>query len=163
MKNQNLLLTCVVVFIVGMLLLLSVPCQAEEICIEGVCRSVEIGPLAVQTPLRATELGKVRKVLNVLTNHVTLDFIAGGSSAFRTYSTYECRELGVEPCTAHYGSAKGTEIAASIGTGVAIWLSEYGRKNGFKEWFVPEVVITAFNFAYGARELRAKHPVEREK
>lgn len=114
--------------------------------------SVQAGPKRV-----------LKKILNVASNHVTLSFAAGGSSVFRTYSTYECRELGVEPCTAHYGSAKGTEIAATIGTGVAIWLSEYGRKQGFKEWFVPEVAITTFNFAYGARELRAKHPVERER
>src|SRR5260221_167929 len=98
--------------------------QAAEVCVNSVCRNVETGPLEVQMPLRATEPGKVRKLLNVLTNHVTLDFVAGGSSAFRTYSTYECRELGVEPCTAHYGSARTTEIAATIGTGVAIWLSE---------------------------------------
>lgn len=114
-------------------------------------------------PMRAGPKRVLKNIIRVATNHVTLGFAAGGSSAFRTYSTYECREDGVEPCTAHYGSAKGTEIAATIGTGVAIWLSEYGRKNRFKEWFVPEVAVTAFNFAYGSRELRAKHPVERER
>lgn len=153
--------------LIGMAIFLSVfsagAHAGEELCIQGVCREVETGPLAVQAPLRVTEEGKFRRFLNVVTNHVTLDFVAGGSSAFRAYSTYKCREDGVEVCTAHYGEARTTEIAATIGTGVAIWLSEYGRKNGFKEWFVPEVVVTAFNFAYGARELKAKHPVEKEK
>jgi hypothetical protein len=64
------------------------------------------------------------------------------------------RNNGVEPCTAHYGEFRGTEIAQSIFTGSMIALSEKGHRSGFRDWFVPEAGVATFNVWWGIHEAR---------
>lgn len=89
-------------------------------------------------------------------NHITLDIEAGLSSGYASGGTFYCRQHNpdVEHCTAHYGSANITEVARAGFTVGMIALSEYGRKQHFKEWFVPVVGTTAFNVFWGTREFR---------
>ncbi len=93
------------------------------------------------------------KVAHVVANHVTLDLYTGASSGIATAGTYECRENnGPEPCTGHYGSARGIEISRAIGTAGAIAWSEYGRRRGYKDWWLPAVAVATFNTSWGIHE-----------
>lgn len=110
------------------------------------------------------------KVAHAVANHVTLDIATGASSGFAAGGTFYCRSHNpdVEGCTEHYGSAAGGEIARGVFTGAMIALSEYGRKQGFKEWFVPAVGTLAFNTFWGARQFTTHerpefHRPERDK
>ena len=111
--------------------------------------------LLLAAPLVA-QAGPLKKAVHAIANHVTLDLAAGTSSGLATAGTFYCRSHNpdVEGCTGHYGSAAGIEIARGIFTGAMIAWSEYGRKQGFREWFIPDVATTAGNTYWGIREIR---------
>lgn len=98
----------------------------------------------------------VKKIENFAANHVTLGVVTGASSGYATGGTFWCRVHNptVEGCTEHYGSATGFHIADGIFTGGMIAWSEYGRKQRFREWFLPEVGALAFNLFLGTHEFR---------
>jgi hypothetical protein len=104
----------------------------------------------------------LRKTARVLANHVTLDGLALTSSGFSAYGTVHCRgRNGPEPCAEHYGAYK-QGIAADAGLTIGmIFLSEYGRKQGFKEWFLPAAATLAGNTIFGVRELHTKSKPEK--
>jgi hypothetical protein len=56
----------------------------------------------------------------------------------------------------HYGSLREFAISNAALTGTAILLSEWGRKQGFKEAFVPALAATAGNAAFAVKEWRTK-------
>lgn len=102
------------------------------------------------------QAGPLKKVAHAIANHVTLDLAAAASSGFATGGTFYCRSHNpdVERCTERYGSAAGGEIARGILTGSLIALSEWGRREKFKEWFVPDVGAAVGNTYWGIREIR---------
>jgi hypothetical protein len=99
-----------------------------------------------------------KRVLRAIASHVTLDFAAGASSGLASRASYDCRARnGPAPCTMHYGSLREFAISDAALTGTAIFLSEYGRKAGFKEWFVPALAVTAGNAAFAVKQWRGPH------
>jgi hypothetical protein len=102
-----------------------------------------------------------KRVLRAIASHVSLDFAAGASSGLASRSGYDCRARnGPAPCAMHYGSLREFAISDAALTGVAIGLSEYGRKRKFREWFVPALAVTGANvgFAINQWRKRAKTP-----
>ena len=98
-----------------------------------------------------------KRVLRAIANHVTLDFVAGASSGLASRASYDCRARnGPPPCAMHYGSLREFAISDAALTGVAIGLSEYGRKQGSKEWFVPVLAVTGANVGFAVNQWR-KH------
>lgn len=90
-------------------------------------------------------------------HHVEFDFTVGASSGAFTASGYDCRHrVGPEGCLAGYGSIRGIGIANFGLTLAAIGLSEYGRKQHFKEWFLPATLALGANTAFAVHEFRIK-------
>lgn len=104
----------------------------------------------------------LKKIVHVLTNHVTVDFYAGAASGFASGGTFYCRTHNpdVEHCSEKYGAAGQFEVARGVWTLSMIALSEYGRKQKFKEWFVPALAVGTFNIYWGIREFRTKEKKE---
>lgn len=97
-----------------------------------------------------------KKVFKAVANHVTLGIVTGASSGFNWYGGTVCRRNnGVEPCTAHYGDFKATQVANIVFTGGMIALGEWGRRAPkFKEWWLPETLTLAGNTWWGVHEMR---------
>jgi hypothetical protein len=96
-----------------------------------------------------------KRVLRAVGKHVTLDFAAGVSSVLVSRSAYDCRARnGPPPCAMHYGSLREFAISDAALTGTAILLSEWGRKQGFREWFLPAAAVTAGNSIFAVKQWR---------
>jgi hypothetical protein len=114
-----------------------------------------LAPVANAGPRQV--LGKIARALDK--SHITFDLAVGASSGTATIAGYDCRRRnGPEPCTAHYGSIAGSEIARGILTGGLIAWSEYGRKQGFRDWFVPALAVGIGNTYWTVHEERIYVP-----
>lgn len=86
--------------------------------------------------------------------------VMGASAGFHTYGGNVCRRNnGVEPCTAHYGEYRGTEIADyGLTTVFAALYYKCRKDNENSKWcdILPTLIIGG-NTYWGRHEMRIHH------
>lgn len=141
---------------------------ANVVCFDGVCRTVETGPLQESSsvqPKADVKRGAFARTILWPINHwkpITAVIVPMASSASATYEAHECRErknAGIAFCEGGYGEFAAREgVRAGVSFTMAM-MSLYGLKHHYKEWALPFTGWSAFNIYTAIHESQIGCPV----